>query len=190
MAAALAAALPSADAPAADQAAQPADAPQQPAVGDRIMGLRQPWLDLILDGRKTLEIRGRNARPGFVWLGDRDRVHGLVFIAAGSVLTTEEFASRQREHMWPPGHVPDYAQIWGLELRWPQRLPEPVPYWCPRTAVGWHIYRRSETDLPPRQPPFGLPARKRPRAAADLEPLEDAAPCAEPLAAEAATSAP
>ena len=44
----------------------------QPAAGDRIMVLRQPWLDMVLDGHKTLEIRGKRARPGWVcWLATR-----------------------------------------------------------------------------------------------------------------------
>lgn len=46
-----------------------------PCVGDRIMVLKTRWLQCILNGAKTIELRGRQARLGRVWLGVGSEVH-------------------------------------------------------------------------------------------------------------------
>ena len=62
--------------------ADPEDAsegqPLQPKIGDRIMVVQQPWLDKIVDGSKTMELRCRKAATGFVWLG----MHGTIYRCA------------------------------------------------------------------------------------------------------------
>ena len=51
-----------------------------PQRGDRILVLRPHWLNLILAGEKTLEIRGRNLSAGNYWLGTRGMIHGLAIL--------------------------------------------------------------------------------------------------------------
>ena len=41
----------------------------EPRHGERILVLRREWLELILSGRKKMEIRGTRLREGDVWLG-------------------------------------------------------------------------------------------------------------------------
>ena len=50
--------------------------PLQPKIGDKIMVVRQPWLDKILDGSKTMELRCRRARVSVVWLGMGGAIYG------------------------------------------------------------------------------------------------------------------
>ena len=45
--------------------------PGGPQPADRILILKQPWLDLILQGTKTLEIRSRPLSAGSYWLGHK-----------------------------------------------------------------------------------------------------------------------
>ena len=49
-----------------------------PREGDKILVVKQPWLDLILTGLKTMEIRGKALRSGRYWIGYRGIVYGRV----------------------------------------------------------------------------------------------------------------
>ena len=158
--------------------AQIADAapPLQPVAGDRIMVLKQPWLDLALDGRKTLEVRGRQARLGWVWLAnDSGFLLGRALIAAVLQLTEAEFMRRQKEHFWPDGVRVRYATMYGLELANPARLPTPIPHWREPARAGWHRFE----DCGSRDRRF---SRKRPLRLADGADADGAATSPERLA--------
>ena len=58
-----------------------------PCVGDRIMVLKTRWLQCILNGTKTIELRGRQARLGRVWLGVGSEVHSGAATIARLMLT-------------------------------------------------------------------------------------------------------
>jgi hypothetical protein len=133
--------------------AEPEDAsegqPLQPKIGDRIMVVRQPWLDKILDGSKTMELRARKASVGFVWLGMGGTIYGRAKIASSVALTPVEFRAREAEHQWPTGEPIPYGEApWGLILEQVTRLPTPLPYWRPPCAIGWNVYRTAAADLP------------------------------------------
>jgi len=54
-------------------------------VGDRILALRREWLDMILSGEKTVEIRGYALRQGGIYfLGSRGNIYGSVVIGEGA----------------------------------------------------------------------------------------------------------
>lgn len=120
-----------------------------PRVGQRIMVLRDPWLPLILEGKKTMEIRSKRAGLGPVWLGQGGKVYGKVNIIAATPMTEQQFRDCMSEHLWPENMPMTYKTICGLSLAEPHALPKPVPYWRPRGAIGWNTFRRSETDQPP-----------------------------------------
>ena len=48
--------------------------------GSSILIIQQPWIDLILDGRKTLEIRGRPCKK------ERERIY-LALSGGGGIVT-------------------------------------------------------------------------------------------------------
>eukprot|EP00438_Fugacium_kawagutii_P026126 Skav200884 [mRNA] locus=scaffold2741:13050:13493:+ [translate_table: standard] len=113
------------------------------------MVVRQPWLERILDGSKTMELRARKYGLGHAWLGSGGRIHGRVKIVQAVPLTEEEFKSRHEEHQWPLDTDLPYKTVYGLMLEEVEQLPEPLSYWKPRRGpIGWNIYRRAATDAP------------------------------------------
>ena len=133
------------EAPAAVAAAVPAAAPQ---VNDRIMVVREPWLDLILSNTKTMEIRGCKARPGLVWVATKGLIYGQVQITKTIDMSPEEFAARRAEHHWPEDRGLPYERLCGLLLANASRLPEPIGYWRPPAAIGWNVFRNGPEDMP------------------------------------------
>ncbi|CAJ1412828.1 unnamed protein product [Effrenium voratum] len=133
-----------------------------PAVGDRVLVMRQPWLDLVLSGEKTLELRATRHALGRVWLGMGGKVYGGVTIAGSRVLSEAEFHEFADQHLWPrDAALPYERRVCGLALTAPQRLAEPIPYWRPPGAVGVNIFRRTAEDAPPARPKGGG-KKKRP----------------------------
>ena len=61
--------------------AQSTDRMKAPARGDRILILKEPWLQMLLRGEKTLEIRGAAYSSGRYWLGCKKVIHGEVTFA-------------------------------------------------------------------------------------------------------------
>eukprot|EP00435_Cladocopium_sp_Y103_P025345 s362_g6.t1 len=120
----------------------------QPKLGDRIMVLRQPWLNAILDGTKTMEVRCRKHRAGRVWLGSGGVIHGRVRIMDSVQLSEEDFRARAAEHLWPADAEVPYENPWGLLLAEVEKMNPPLPYWRSPSAIGWNIYRASKDDLP------------------------------------------
>lgn len=120
----------------------------EPKLGERIMVLRQPWLDAILDGTKTMEIRCRKHRTGRVWLGSNGLIHGRVRIMDAVQLSEEDFRARGAEHLWPADAELPYDNLWGLLLVEVEKVNPPLPYWRPPSAIGWNLFRASKEDLP------------------------------------------
>jgi hypothetical protein len=147
--------------PEADLAGAPA-----PEVGDRILVLKPKWLELILSGAKTLEIRGSRLQPGPAWLGTGGRIHGGAIIGAAVPITTaEQWRALLPEHGVETAE-PMYKNTWGLPLAAVRRLREPVAYLHPRGAIGVVTYRgppAAVADEP--QEPLAEAALMPPRAA-------------------------
>ncbi|CAK8986213.1 Uncharacterized protein SCF082_LOCUS462 [Durusdinium trenchii] len=123
-----------------------ANQPPEPKLGDRVMVVKEPWLQLLLDGSKTMEIRGCKSRPGFVWIAAKGSVYGHATIIESLVLTPEEFRAREAEHRWPANRTLPYERLCGLRLTDVGKLPTPIPYWRPPAAVGWNLFRAGPED--------------------------------------------
>jgi ASCH domain len=111
--------------------------------GLRALLIRHPWIDLILAGKKTWEIRG--ARTSV-----RGRI-GLVASRSGTVIGVCDLvdcigpltAEQYRKNAKKAGMRPSEARLgyyrltyaWVLEK--PRRLKHPVPYQHPSGAVIW-----------------------------------------------------
>ena len=124
-----------------------------PEENDRIMVLKEPWLSLILAGKKTMEIRSCRAQCGPVWLGRGGKVYGRVTITQAVKLTKEQFRSYRGAHLWPSDQPPPpYKTLCGLSLAEPRPLPAPLPYWRPpKGPIGWNLFRVSEKDQAPKK---------------------------------------
>ena len=60
-----------------------------PRVDERILVLREEWLEQILCGDKNLEIRGQRLREGDVWLGYRSNILGKACLGTAIAIKTE-----------------------------------------------------------------------------------------------------
>ena len=109
----------------------------------RALLIRHPWVDAILDGKKTWEIRGsRTAIRGTI---------GLIPSGSGTIAGTCEIvdcigplaAGIFRKNAAKAGMRPTQAQLGGYRntyawvLANPRCLKKPVPYQHPRGAVIW-----------------------------------------------------
>ena len=61
-----------------------------PQPGDSILMLRPRWLNLIVSGEKTLEVRRRNLSSGPSWLGCRGMIHGHCFLESALLIIAAE----------------------------------------------------------------------------------------------------
>jgi len=162
----------------------------------------QPWIDLILSGAKTWEMRGTGASHRG-WFGLIRKGSGLVvgvarLTGSGQPLSTEEMvASMHRhhipEHMIRSGAVAKWTTPWHLADARP--LPRPVPYRHPYGAVTWVNLEESVTraigaqlDLPAQPGPVAQPPRSPvpvPKRSAPAAPLKAAvAAPARPMATQ------
>lgn len=106
--------------------------------------IRKPWIDLILAGRKTWEIRGSATRVrgpiALIESGSGTVVGVCELTDCMGPLTLEEFHRATRRHRAPPGmfekQLP-YRRTYAWVLSRAQRLAKPVPYRHPLGAVMW-----------------------------------------------------
>ena len=107
-----------------------------PRVGERILILRKEWLERILEGEKTIEIRGTRLREGDVWLGNKGVVSGKARLGPAVLIDTEqEWSALRLQHLVENTALP-YKTTWGLPLQSVARLPEGVPFLHRRGAIG------------------------------------------------------
>jgi hypothetical protein len=106
-----------------------------PREGDRILVMKQFWLDLILSGEKTMELRSRRLSPGPVWLGSKGVMQGFAILGAAVLIPdSSSYATHAEEHRCPEGTL-RYKKIWGVPLQDVQRFASTVPYIHTQGAV-------------------------------------------------------
>lgn len=109
----------------------------------RALVIREPWINLILEGRKTWEIRGSNCnireRIGLVRSGSRLVVGTVEIVNARGPLTFDEFSANVAKHCMPPSafYSLPYRDKYAWILADPKALAEPFPYEHPRGARIW-----------------------------------------------------
>ena len=108
---------------------------------DRILILKMSWLELILAGNKTLEIRGKRLSPGKYWLGNHKMIYGSVEIGCAiPVCSVEQWQSLRSRHLCD-NVVPPYKNTYALPILSAQATRR-VPFRHPRGAIGIVKYRR------------------------------------------------
>jgi hypothetical protein len=109
----------------------------------RALLIRRPWIDMILDGKKTWEIRGSQTSV-------RGRI-GLIASRSGTVvglcdlvdcvgpLTVNQFRRNANRAGMKPSEatVGYYRQTYAWVLKNARRLERPVPYKHPPGAIIW-----------------------------------------------------
>ena len=114
--------------------------------GSSILIIQRPWIDLILDGYKTLEIRGKacttkvGKRVYLALSGGGGIVLGSVdFVACHGPLSRAEWAARGDEHCVGGDALPYGASTHAWEFQRPKKFKEPVPYVTRQGCVVWAI---------------------------------------------------
>lgn len=120
---------------------------------DRALVIAEPWISLILSGRKTWEMRGRGTsirgRIGLIRKGT-----GLVVgeaVLAGSLppLDVEGMLATQSRHRIDPETLAALGGRWNVPwvLEGAMEWKAPVPYVHPRGAVTWVVLRQDACAL-------------------------------------------
>ena len=106
------------------------------------MVLQRHWLDLVLTGDKTMEVRSRNLGAGAKYfLGHRGRIYGSVVVSEVlEVGSAEEWRQLFPFHMVGTAERP-YQRTFAHRLSKVLVACSPMPYQHPRGAVGLVRYR-------------------------------------------------
>lgn len=104
--------------------------------------IRAPWVDLILDGHKSWEIRGSNTSiRGEIALirSGSGLILGTVQLVDSLKLDLDTYRESGALHRVPPHKCQalPYTNTHAWVLRDPVRWPEPRPYKHPSGAVIW-----------------------------------------------------
>ena len=107
-----------------------------PGIGDKILVLKWHWLQLILNDKKTMEIRGMALRRGRYFLGFKKNIYGSVeFGDAQRIVNLQQWSQLRSRHLVQRGDLP-YKKTYGLPILRVERFSEPVAYVHPKGAVG------------------------------------------------------
>jgi hypothetical protein len=110
---------------------------------DRALIVRKEWLDLILDGGKTWELRSRHTNVRGA-IGLIEAGSGLVVGRANltdsiCLLSIEEWRGGVSQHKVPYRNCEHLAEKWNHAwvLEDAERFDTPIPYQHPKGAVIW-----------------------------------------------------
>ncbi|PFG05294.1 ASCH domain-containing protein [Bacillus sp. es.034] len=104
--------------------------------------IRFPWIELILDGKKTWEIRGSNTKirgPIALIKSGSGMVYGEVNISDSKELTLKDYqVSNEFHRVQSDGsQALPYKKTYAWVLEKPRMYKEPIPYKHPMGAVIW-----------------------------------------------------
>ena len=113
-------------------------------VGASILIIQEPWLGLILEGKKQLEIRGtickkvEGERIYLALSGAGGVVLGSVeFTGCHGPLSAAEYTERASQHCVAGSTLPYGAKTYGWGVRAPERFDQPVRYPHRQGCVIW-----------------------------------------------------
>ena len=103
--------------------------------------IRSPWVDMILDGKKTWEIRGQNPKLrgeiALIQSGSGTVVGVCELLDVHGPLSEDEYFGNSYRHRGDPTYNLPYDKTYAWELTNVRRLKKPVPYDHPSGAVIW-----------------------------------------------------
>ena len=132
------------------------------------MVMKEAWLQLVMHGLKTLEIRGAPAALGKTWLGCDGQIHGAANIVDCSIITDEGFQVTRAQHRHL-GEMPRYKKTYALTLQDVTPLEPCIDYYRLPATAPWATFRTGPTSRARRSG-----ARKR-----TLEQAQSGKPCEE-----------
>ena len=112
-----------------------------PKAGDRILIVKEHWLKLITQRKKTMEIRSRALRGDKYWLGYHGKIKGRVVLQDADHIKDEAtWASLRDQHQVTGERLP-YTNTWGLNILSASPVSPPIEYIHPKGAIGIVIYK-------------------------------------------------
>ena len=121
--------------------------------GDRILVLKRKWLDLIIEGRKVIEVRGMRLRAGAYLIGCKGKAFARIrFGQAYEIKTDAHWKRLAKRHLVATPCRP-YKHTWAIPVENVEALSQPIPYHHPRGAVGIVVYRSSGLEALSGAPP-------------------------------------
>jgi hypothetical protein len=113
-------------------------------IPSRALVIREPFINLILTGQKTWEMRSRSTKiRGFIALirgGSGLLVGTAHLMGSGKSLNADELRENSDRHCIPDERIEQVIARWWVvpwELTDAKPLARPIPYRHPRGAVGW-----------------------------------------------------
>ena len=106
-----------------------------PREGDKILIVTPPWIDLILTGLKTMEIRGKPFRSGWYWIGHKGKIYGRVSLDSAVRVRDQAHWRALRSMHRVEAEEPMYKKSFGLPILEAERLPS-IPYKVKKGAIG------------------------------------------------------
>lgn len=118
--------------------------------------VREPWARLILDGKKSWEIRGtRTAIRGLIYIipSGSGRIAGACEIVdVFGPLSVEDMMAHTAAHLTPADELLltglPYKNTYAWVLANPQRFEDPIPYKHPSGAITWVDLEELRKELP------------------------------------------
>lgn len=113
--------------------------------GAPVLVIKPPWMNMILDGDKTLEIRSTACRKPagtdiFLAQSRTAVVSGVVkFVGVHGPLSEEQWEALREKHR-VMGPRP-YGRTYAWEVEQAQRFTHPVPYIVNRGAIVWRKFQ-------------------------------------------------
>ena len=119
-----------------------------PREGDPILVVQKPWIDKIMDGDKTLELRGTTCRKPvntIVYLSESGTgtiVGRARFVGCDGPLDRETIDARFDEHRVTNNFLDaaNYRRVYGWRFVDATRASSPIPYAVKPGAIIWRKY--------------------------------------------------
>ena len=111
-----------------------------PQKGDKILLMAEPWLSLVLSGKKTMEVRGTAFRAGKYYLGIKEKIYGVALTGPPRFIADSERFRQLRPLHRVTGTKP-YKNTFGLPIVKVKCFPKPIPYKHTRGAQQILKYR-------------------------------------------------
>ena len=89
---------------------------RRPENGAKILIFKEGPLQDILNGRKTLEVRGTNYKAGIYWLGCKGVIHGIARLGPGTLIESDKDWARLRDEHLMQSTSPPYARTYLFEI--------------------------------------------------------------------------
>jgi len=87
-----------------------------PQKDDKILIFKEKWLTLILDGKKTLEIRGRRFKEGSYWMGHKSFIYGRMELGTPTLIRDIiEWDELRDKHCVETDTLP-YRKTWAFKI--------------------------------------------------------------------------